>query len=238
MEISHFIWLEEDLEAVQATIPDDDHCRIRGIRKLHQIITKPNKRNGLFIREYACLCNVCIKGRVESCQAAESNQYFRHNIDVLKAKWYQFNQIDSGKDNGNEEHDEIDLFIENVTKYIVKGDLTIIRAGGDYKYYLAKLITNIYETEESQKNDYNHELPAHQKVIACSYLKVHKDIKEGILYYIEQKRKAVISTYCITGVCPTLEICQEKHCGSMEDMSLVTHDTNEAILSLLSEQIM
>ena len=67
---------------------------------------------------------------------------------------------------------------------------------------------------------------------------MHKDIKEGILYYIEQKKKAVISTYCITGVCPTLEICHEKHCGSMEDMYLVTHDTNEAILSLLGEEIM
>ena len=75
-----FIWLEEDLEAVRATIPDDDHCSIRGIRKLHQIITKPNKCNGVFIREYACLCNVCIKGRVGSCQAAESNQLSQINI--------------------------------------------------------------------------------------------------------------------------------------------------------------
>ena len=84
---------------------------LRGIRKFHQIITKPDKCNGIFIREYACLCNVCIKGRVESCQAAESNQYFRHNIDVLKAKWYQFHQNDSDKGNDNEELDEIDMFI-------------------------------------------------------------------------------------------------------------------------------
>ena len=71
----HFIWLkEEDLKAVRANIPDDGHCRTRGIRKLHQIITKPSKCNGVLIREYACLCNVCIKVRVESSQAAESNQ--------------------------------------------------------------------------------------------------------------------------------------------------------------------
>ena len=108
----HFIWLKEDLEAVRANIPDDGHCRIRGIRKLHQIITKPNKCNGVFIREQACLCNVFIKSRVESCQAAESNQYFRHNIDVLKAKWHQFHQIDSDKDNDNEELNETDMFIE------------------------------------------------------------------------------------------------------------------------------
>ena len=131
------------------------------------------------------------------------------------------------------------MFIESdVTKYIVKGDIAIIHVGDDHNYYLAKLITNIYETEESEKDDYNHEMPAHQKVITCSYLEVHKDIKEGTIYYTEQKKKAVISNYCIAGVCPTLEIHQEKHCRSMEDMYLVTHDRNKAILSLLSEEIL
>ena len=48
-------------------------------------------------------CNVCIKGRVESCQAAEPNQYFQHSIDVLKAKWYQFQKIDSDEDNDDDE---------------------------------------------------------------------------------------------------------------------------------------
>ena len=42
----------------------------------------------------------------------------------------------------------------------------------------------------------------------------------------------------MAGVCPTLETRHEKQCGSMEDMYLVTHDTNEAILSLLNEEIM
>ena len=76
-------------------------------------------------------------------------------------------------------------------------------------------------------------MPACQKVSVCSYLE-----KEGTIYYTEQKKKAIISTYCIAGVCPTLEIHQEKCCGSMQDMYLVTHDTNEAILCLRSEKIM
>ena len=46
----HFIWLKEDLEAVRENIADDDHCNI-GIRKVHQIITKPNKPNG--VRAYS-----------------------------------------------------------------------------------------------------------------------------------------------------------------------------------------
>ena len=42
-----------------------------------------------------------------------------------------------------------------------------------------KLITDIYETKESEMDDYNHEMPAHQKVIVCFYLEVHKDIKRA-----------------------------------------------------------
>ena len=43
----HFIWLKEDLEAVRENIADDGYCKIRGIRKVHRIITKPNKPNGV-----------------------------------------------------------------------------------------------------------------------------------------------------------------------------------------------
>ena len=43
----HFIWLKEGLEAVGENIVADGHCKIRGIRKVHWIITKPNKPNGV-----------------------------------------------------------------------------------------------------------------------------------------------------------------------------------------------
>ena len=63
----------------------------------------------------------------------------------------------------------------------------------DHNYYLAKLITYIYETEESEKDDNNHEMPAHQKVITCSYLEIIKT-KESTSYYTENKKKAMICT--------------------------------------------
>ena len=62
------------------------------------------------------------------------------------------------------------LLESDVTKCNAKGNVGIICMGGDHNYYLAKLITNIHETEESGKDDNNHEMPAHQKVITCSYL--------------------------------------------------------------------
>ena len=77
-----------------------------------------------------------VKGRVESCQAAESNQYFRHSTDILKGKWYQFHEIDSDEGNDDEELNENYMFIEsNVTKYTAKGDIAIICTGDDHNYY-------------------------------------------------------------------------------------------------------
>ena len=46
-------------------------------------LLEPTKPNGVFIREHGFLCNDCIKVRVESCQAAGPNQYFRHSIDLM-----------------------------------------------------------------------------------------------------------------------------------------------------------
>ena len=133
-------------------------------------LLEPNKPNGVFIREYGFLCNVCIKGRVESCQAAEPNQYFWHSIDVLKAKWYRFYEIDSNEDN-DEELEEIDMFLESD---VTKSNVNIICTRDDHNYYLAKLIANIHETGESGMDDNNHEMPVHQKVITCSYLQIMK----------------------------------------------------------------
>ena len=96
-------------------------------------------------------------------------------MDVLKAKWYQFHEIDSDEDNDDEELEEIDLFLESdVTKYTAKCNIGIICTGDVHNYYLAKLITDIYETEESEKDDNNYEMPAHQKVITRSYLQIIK----------------------------------------------------------------
>ena len=156
-------------------------------------LSEVNKPNGVFFREYRFLCNVYIKARIEYCQAAEQNQYFRHSIDVLKAKWYQFHEIDSDEDN-DEEFEEIDMFLESgVTEHTVNSNIGIISMGDDHNYYLTKLITDIYGIEESEKDNNNHKMPAHQKVITCSYLEIIKT-KESTIYYTENKKKAMICT--------------------------------------------
>ena len=75
------------------------------------------------------------------------------------------------------------MFIESdATNYIVKGDIAIIRTEDDHKYYLAKLTTDIYEAEKSERGDYNQEdactsknyrllLPAHTCLRLATLLK-------------------------------------------------------------------
>ena len=92
---------------------------------------------------------------------------------MLKSECYQFHKTDSDEDD-EKELEEIDMFLESdVTKYSVKGN-GIICTAGDHNCYLAKLITNIYEIEESEKDDNNHEMLAYQKGITCSYLEIIK----------------------------------------------------------------
>ena len=152
-------------------------------------LLEPNKPNGIFIREYGILCNVCIKDKVQSCQVAEPNQNFQDSIDVLKARWYQFHKIYSDEDD-DDELEEIDMFLESdVTKYNVKGNVGIICTGDDHNYYLAKLITVTHETGESGMDDKNHEMPVLQKVITCSYLEIIKIQKTAPSITLKIKRK-------------------------------------------------
>ena len=61
---------------------------------------------------------------------------------------------------------------------------------GDYhNCYLAKLITDIYEAEESGKDDKNHEMPAHQKSYHPLLPGGHKDIKGTLSITWKIKRK-------------------------------------------------
>ena len=59
----------------------------------------------------------------------------------------------------------------------------------DHNYYLAKLITDVYETEESEKDDNNNEMPAYQKVITCSYLETIKILWRAPSIILKIKRK-------------------------------------------------
>ena len=70
------------------------------------------------------------------------------------------------------------------------------------------LISKIYNKIEAA--NYQHEIPASQSVMKCNYFELFQESKYGYIYYIEEKKVALISAYCIAGICPVLKPCQEK----------------------------
>ena len=80
-------------------------------------------------------------------------------------------------------------------------------------YYLGILISKIYKTEAAEKDDYQHKIPVSQCVMKCNCLELFRESKDDNIHYIEQKKVALISAYCIVGICPELKPCQEKRLG-------------------------
>ena len=67
---------------------------------------------------------------------------------------------------------------------IKKGDIAIIRAGDGHLYYFSFLTSEIYKTEAAEKDDYQHEVTASQRVMKCNYLELFRESKDGDIYYI------------------------------------------------------
>ena len=84
--------------------------------------------------------------------------------------------------------------------------------------------------EAAEKDDYQHEISASQHVMKCDYLELFWESKDGDIYYIKEKKVALISAYCIAGICPELKPYQEKRRGKWVDLFQVSHDMHQAIL--------
>ena len=203
------------------------------MRKLHQVLTKPGKQ-GIYLSRFAFMCSNCICGNVKSCDISKENPVFNNCKDEVTPEWLNFEKVEltsydntTDSDEGSDEEDFIESFATSVIK---KGDTAIIHAGDDHLYYLGILTSKIYKTEAAEKDDYQHEISASQRVMKYNYLELFRESKDGDIYFIEEKKVALISAYCIAGICPELKPCEEKRQGKWVDMFQVSHDMHQAIL--------
>ena len=97
------------------------------------------------------------------------------------------------------------------------GDIAVIKTGDNYPYYLLKLLREPFETEATTSDDYNHEFPPFLRVIKSNYFELHKSTNDGDVYYIETKKKAIISTFCVVGNCPSPTAVTEKKRGKEQE---------------------
>lgn len=64
------------------------------------------------------------------------------------------------------------------SKYIQKGDFTIIKTGNVHTYYSLKLTSSLYKIEPELTEDNKHTFPPFQCVVEGNYLEVYKEISD------------------------------------------------------------
>ena len=62
-----------------------------------------------------------------------------------------------------------------------------------------------------------------------------EEIRQGIAYYTEDRKIALVSCYCIVGICPVEETVQEKRCGITEEMLFVGVELHIALTELVRD---
>ena len=101
---------------------------------------------------------------------------------------------------------------------------------------MLKLSSSPYETSAEEKDDYNHTFPQFHRVVKGNYLEIYKERIDGNLYYVDLKREAIISAYCVVGNCPTPTNITVKQRGKDVDMFLIDHDMHQALSELVNSE--
>ena len=67
-------------------------------------------------------------------------------------------------------------------------------------------------------------------MVEGNYLEVHKEQASGVSYYVDYKKKALISAFCVVGNCPSLPTSTEKRKGKMMEMFMVNNDMHQILI--------
>ena len=84
-------------------------------------------------------------------------------------------------------------------------DIVVIETNDDFLYHFAQLTCNPYFTSKEENNDYNYTFFPNRKLVKGDYLDLNRETKSGELYYVDERSIAIISYFCVVGLCPDLE---------------------------------
>lgn len=63
---------------------------------------------------------------------------------------------------------------------------------------------------------------------------LHKTLKEGDVYYLDEQRTAIVSAFAIVGNCPLLETLSQKIRGHIQDMFLLSHEIHQGLCEIVN----
>ena len=145
---------KENIESYRSSFPSSGVYRpIPGTQKIHQIMNVTSKKNGVYKRNFSCLCKFCYSNDYENCIYLDDAK-FVDNKDQVRPIWHTFKEkgvgsakvkenkdkySSSGEDSASESEEEIN-YEETEASCIVKcHDVAVVCTGDGFPYYLVKL---------------------------------------------------------------------------------------------------
>ena len=141
--------------------------------------------------------------------------------------------VDLSEDEVNE-LENAELMETEASKLIREGDIAVIKTGDDHPYYLLKLLRDPFETETTVSDDYNHEFPPLHRIVEGNYFEIHKTSNEGDIYYIDWKKKAIISAFSVVGICPSPMVVMQKRKRKEQEMYIIDNDLHQDLYEIVN----
>ena len=88
---------------------------------------------------------------------------------------------------------------------VTLGVTVVIRCESFDSYYLIKITDEPHTINNTVTDKYGHTFVPGDTVVEGHYLEVKKRSKSGTKYYVDYSKSCIISTLCISGICPELE---------------------------------
>ena len=159
----------------------------------------------------SCGCSFCVSGCYGQCDRLHE---FKDHKKLITMQNHNFSALNTNADisalddqdlDENEANEQVNQFVHTeASKTIQAGEIAGIKTEDDYPYYLLMLTRSPYETVSTVTDDYNHVFPPMHRVVEGNYLEVHREVPNGKTYYLDTRKKALISAYCVVGNCPQL----------------------------------
>ena len=117
------------------------------------------------------------------------------------------------------------------------GAIVVVRADDEYSsYYLIKVVTPSFTLAEDCKDDYGHIFFQNTEVISGHYFEIYGN-RDDLKYFLDSTNTCFLSTFCIVGICPELDIVPGKRKSKVIDVYCVSAGKNETLMKLCTSLV-
>lgn len=139
---------------------------------IHQVVNISGNNKAIYYRNGSCGCS-CLRSSFKECESLDQFKEYSKFIKMTTLTHSQTND----KSRKRKFHLKKSMIVISMkrrngviveteaSKYIQEGDIAVIKTGDDHAYYLLKLTSSVFHTEDEVTDDYWHIFsPAHRVV--------------------------------------------------------------------------